>query len=267
MVDYSRYEALKIEKADRVATVTLNRPDSLNAVNPVMHRELCNIWLDLAIDDEINAIILTGAGRAFCAGGDVKGMDARNVDATRDFPMNPRDPGQLLNDILDVEQPIIAAINGDAIGLGATIALFCDITIAAETARLADTHVRIGVVAGDGGAVIWPPLIGPNRAKEYLMRGNLLNGAEAARLGLVNYAVPAAEVMPKAREIARELADGPRWATRWTKQSVNKLVKKALHQVLDASAALEAVTFVTPQHKEAARAFVEKRKPNFRALK
>jgi enoyl-CoA hydratase/carnithine racemase len=99
------------------------------------------------------------------------------------------------------------------------------------------------------------------------MRGNLLKGTEAARLGLVNYAVPAAEVMPKARELARELADGPRWAIRWTKQSVNKLVKKALHQVLDASAALEAVTFGTPQHQEAARAFVEKRKPNFRALK
>jgi enoyl-CoA hydratase len=267
MIDYSKYKAVLVEKDDRVATVTLNRPNSLNAVNDDMGADFDTLFRDLSRDEEIDAIILTGAGRAFCAGGDVKNMDARNVAATRDFPMDPRDPGRLLNDILDVEQPIIAAINGDAIGLGATIALFCDITIAAETARLADTHVRIGVVAGDGGAVIWPPLIGPNRAKEYLMRSNLLKGTEAARLGLVNYAVPAAEVMPKARELARELADGPRWAIRWTKQSVNKLVKKALHQVLDASAALEAVTFGTPQHQEAARAFVEKRKPNFRALK
>jgi enoyl-CoA hydratase len=267
MVDYSKYKAVIVEKDNRVATVTLNRPNSLNAVNDDMGRDFDTLFRDLSSDEEIDAIILTGAGRAFCAGGDVKGMDARNVDAKRDFPMNPRDPGLLLNDILDVQQPIIAAINGDAIGLGATIALFCDIQIASETARLADTHVRIGVVAGDGGAVIWPPLIGPNRAKEFLMRGNLMNGAEAARLGLVNYAVPAAEVMPKAREIARELADGPRWAIRWTKLSVNKLIKKALHQVLDTSAALEAVTFATPQHREAARAFVEKRKPNFRAPK
>lgn len=266
MIDYSKYKAVLVEKDDRVATVTLNRPDSLNAVNDDMSNDFETLFGDLARDEEIDAIILTGAGRAFCAGGDVKGMDARNA-AARDFAMNPRDPGKLLNNILDVGQPIIAAINGDAIGLGATIALFCDITIAAETARLADTHVRIGVVAGDGGAVIWPPLIGPNRAKEYLMRGNLLKGAEAASLGLVNYAVPAAEVMPKAREIARELADGSRWAIRWTKQSVNKLMKKALHQVLDASAALEAVTFATPQHREAARAFVEKRRPNFRDLK
>jgi enoyl-CoA hydratase len=241
--------------------------NALNAVNPDMNADFDTLFRDLSDDDEIDAIILTGAGRAFCAGGDIKNMDARNEGAAADFPMNPRDPGDLLNAILDVQQPIIAAINGDAIGLGATIALFCDIQVAAETARLADTHVRIGVVAGDGGAVIWPPLIGPNRAKEFLMRGNLINGAEAAKIGLVNYAVPVAEVMPKARELARELADGPRWAIRWTKLSVNKLVRKALNQVLDTSAALEAVTFVTPQHREAARAFVEKRKPNFRALK
>ncbi len=265
MADYSKYKAVVVEKDGRVATVTLNRPGSLNAVNDDMGADFDTLFRELSRDEEVDAIVITGAGRAFCAGGDVKNMDARNTAAARDFPMNPRDPGLLLNDILDVEQPIIAAINGDAIGLGATIALFCDITIAAETARLGDTHVRIGVVAGDGGAVIWPPLIGSNRAKEYLMRGNLINGVEAARLGLVNYALPAAEVLPKAREIARELADGPRWAIRWTKQSINKLIKRQLHQVLDASAALEAVTFVTPQHREAARAFVEKRKPNFRA--
>jgi enoyl-CoA hydratase len=267
MTDYSKYKAVLVEKDRGVATVTLNRPNSLNAVNDDMSADFDTLFTDLSNDEEVDAIVITGAGRAFCAGGDVKNMDARNVAAARDFAMNPRDPGDLLNDILDVQQPIIAAINGDAIGLGATIALFCDITIASETARLADTHVRIGVVAGDGGAVIWPPLIGPNRAKEFLMRGNIISGAEAARMGLVNYALPAAEVLPKARELARELADGPRWAIRWTKLSVNKLIKRELHRVLDASAALEAVTFATPQHQEAARAFVEKRKPNFRALK
>jgi enoyl-CoA hydratase len=267
MTDYTKYKAVLIEKNDRVATVTLNRPNSLNAVNDDLGSDFDTLFRDLSRDEEVDAIIITGAGRAFCAGGDIKNMNARNDDAALDFPVSPREPGKLLNDILEVEQPIIAAVNGDAIGMGANIALFCDITIAAETARFGDTHVRIGVVAGDGGAVIWPPLIGPSRAKEYLMRGNLINGVEAARMGLVNYAVPAAEVMPKAKEIARELADGPRWAIRWTKLSVNKLIKKSLHQVLDTSAALEAVTFVTPQHREAARAFVEKRRPNFRALK
>jgi enoyl-CoA hydratase len=262
MIDYSKYKAVLVEKDDRVATVTLNRPNSLNAVNDDMSDDFDTLFRDLSRDEGIDAIILTGAGRAFCAGGDVKGMDARNA-APRDFAMNPRDPGKLLNDILDVEQPIIAAINGDAIGLGATIALFCDITIAAETARLADTHVRIGVVAGDGGAVIWPHLVGVNRAKEFLMRGSMVNGADAARIGLVNYAVPAGDVMNKASELARELADGPRWAIRWTKVSVNKMLKESVNLVLDTSLAYEEVSMGLPDHDEAARAFVEKRKPVF----
>ena len=201
MIDYSKYKAVVVEKDNRVATVTLNRPNALNAVNPDMNADFDTLFRDLSADEEIDAIVLTGAGRAFCAGGDIKNMDARNEGGASDFPMNPRDPGELLNDILDVQQPIIAAINGDAIGLGATIALFCDITVAAETARLADTHVRIGVVAGDGGAVIWPPLIGPNRAKEFLMRGNLINGAEAAKIGLVNYALPPRKCCPKPRSL------------------------------------------------------------------
>ncbi len=167
MTDYSKYKTVLVEKDNGVATVTLNRPSALNAVNPDMNDDFDTLFRDLSADEEIDAIVLTGAGRAFCAGGDIKNMDARNEASARDFPMDPRDPGRLLNDILDVQQPIIAAINGDAIGLGATIALFCDIQVAAETARLADTHVRIGVVAGDGGASIWPPLINPNRAKEF----------------------------------------------------------------------------------------------------
>src|SRR5207237_7007168 len=141
----------------------------------------------------------------------------------------------LVQNMLDVEQPIIGAINGDAVGLGATIALLCDVIVASEKARFADTHVRVGIVAGDGGAVIWPLLIGPARAKEFLMRGNFINGADAMKMGLVNYAVPAEQVMAKAGEIARELADGPTWAIRWTKLSVNKWLKEQVNLVLDAS--------------------------------
>src|SRR5712691_6029207 len=264
-MDYSKYEALKIEKADRVATVTLNRHDSLNAVNPVMHRELCNIWLDLAIDDEVNAIILTGAGRAFCAGGDVKGMANRagSSDGRQRTLMTPAEGRRIVQNILEVEQPIIGAINGDAVGLGATIALLCDITVASEKARFADTHVKVGVVAGDGGAVIWPLLIGPHRAKEFLMRGNFINGAEAGRIGMVNYAVPPEQVMPKARELAQELADGPTWAIRWSKLAVNKWLKEQANLIMDASLAYEMMTFKTQDHQEAVKAFIEKRKPNF----
>jgi enoyl-CoA hydratase/carnithine racemase len=266
MSDYSRYEFIKIEKAQRVATVTLNRPDRLNAVSPELHHELMTIWNDLAEDREVNAIILTGAGRAFCAGGDVKGM-ASGTLATSSGSKTPRitaaEGRRLVEHMLDVEQPIIGAINGDAVGLGATLALLCDITVVSEKARFADTHVKVGVVAGDGGAVIWPLLIGPSRAKEFLMRGNFVNGADAFRMGMVNYAVAPEQVMAKARELAQELADGPTYAIRWSKLAVNKWLKQQANLILDASLAYEMLTFTTEDHREAARAFVEKRKPNF----
>lgn len=265
MTDYSRYECIKIEKADKLATVTLNRPDSLNAVNNQLHNELERIWIDLAEDDEVNAIVLTGAGRAFCAGGDVKNMASRagSGEGRRRTLVTPAGGRRIVENMLDVEQPIIGAINGDAVGLGATIALLCDVTVASNKARFGDTHVRVGIVAGDGGAVIWPLLIGPSRAKEFLMRGNLITGAEGVKIGLVNYAVDPDQVMAKANEIARELADGPTWAIRWTKLAVNKWLKEQANLILDASLAYEMVTFNTEDHREAARAFVEKRRAKF----
>jgi enoyl-CoA hydratase len=266
MPDYSRYEFIKVEKAERVATVTLNRPDRLNAVNPGLHHELMTIWNDLAEDREVNAIILTGAGRAFCAGGDVKGMASGTLASAsggKAERITAAEGRRIVQNMLDVEQPIIGAINGDAVGLGATIALLCDIIVASEKARFADTHVKVGVVAGDGGAVIWPLLIGPARAKEFLMRGNFVNGADAFKMGMVNYAVAPEQVMAKARELAQELADGPTYAIRWSKLAVNKWLKQQANLILDASLAYEMVTFTTEDHREAARAFVEKRKPNF----
>ena len=148
-------------------------------------------------------------------------------------------------------------------GLCSTVALFCDIVVASETPRIADTRVKVGIVAGDGGAVIWPHLVGVNRAKEYLMRGNMIRGAEAERLGLVNYAVPAEQVLPKARELAEELANGATWAIRWTKSSVNKILRERMNLILDTSLAYEWLTFQTDDHREAAQSFVEKRRPQF----
>jgi enoyl-CoA hydratase len=270
-MDYSDYQYVKVETVDRVATVTLNRPDSLNAVNSRLHHELEQVWLDLAADPDVNAIILTGAGRAFCAGGDVKGMAAGSLMAGDGGKKSRFDRGpiaasngrRVVENMLDVEQPIIGAINGDAVGLGATLALLCDIIVVSEKARFADTHVKVGVVAGDGGAVIWPLLIGPHRAKEFLMRGNFINGAEAGRIGMVNYAVAPEQVMPRARELAQELADGPTLAIRGSKLAVNKWLKDQANLIMDAGLAYEMLTFRTEDHKEAAQAFVEKRKPDF----
>ncbi len=269
-MDYSAYEFLKVEFAERVATLTINRPDRLNAVNGPLHHELEQVWIDLAADGDVNAIIFTGAGRAFCAGGDIKGMaEGGFVDSAKKGKGRGRGPitaangRRLVENMLDVEQPIIGTINGDAIGLGATLALLSDIIVVSEKARFADTHVKVGVVAGDGGAVIWPLLVGPHRAKEFLMRGNFNNGAEAGRIGMVNYAVAPEQVMAKAQELAQELADGPTFAIRWSKLAVNKWLKTQANLIMDAGLAYEMMTFNTWHHKEAVSAFVEKRKPNF----
>jgi enoyl-CoA hydratase len=268
MADYSRYEFIKVEKEGKLATLTLNRPESLNAIHAPLHREIEDIWMEVARDVDVNAIILTGAGKAFSAGGDVKGMDARiDPDEARRYSlMTVSNARRLIQSMLAVEQPIIGAINGDAVGLGATIALFCDVVIAAEKARFGDPHVKVGIVAGDGGAIIWPALIGVSRAKEFLMTGKLINAVEAERIGLVNHAVPPDQVLPKARELALELANGPTWAIRYTKVSVNKWLSNQVNLILDASLGFEMLTFNTADHKEATRAWVEKRKPLFKGF-
>src|ERR1700681_2274153 len=215
-IDYSDYEFLKVEVADRVATITINRPEALHAVNNVVHHELEQIWIDVRADHDVNAIILTGAGRAFCAGGDVKGMAAGTLSGSTGKKGKGRGRGpiaasngrRLVDNMLDVEQPIIGAINGDAVGLGATLALLCDITVVSEKARFADTHVKVGVVAGDGGAVIWPLLIGPARAKEFLMRGHFVNGADAFKMGMGNYAVAPEQGMAEGGARAQGAAGG-----------------------------------------------------------
>lgn len=266
MTDYSKYQRFQIKKEGRLAVVTLNRPEARNAIDHQTHVELLTLFVDLAEDEEIFSILLTGAGDTFTVGGDVKGMKDRPAgDVVKEGTsvLDPAPARRIVHSLLDCDKPIVCAINGHAIGLGATLALFCDITVISDTAKIADPHVKIGLVAGDGGASIWPLLVGPNRAKEYLMRGTTLSGAEAAAVGLVNYSVPAEDVYAKAHEIARELADGPTWAIRWTKLSVNKWLKDQVNLILDTSIALEIATFHTEDHKEAVRAFIEKRRPSF----
>jgi enoyl-CoA hydratase len=268
MSRYAEYECLKIEVENRVATLTLNRPEARNAINQRLIRELRRIWDDLADDPAVNVVLLTGAGKYFSVGGDVKAMSERpGGDVLEEGEVHdPMVGRRLVNRQLELDKPIVAAINGDCIGLAATHALLCDITVMSEDARIGDSHVnKAGLVAGDGGTVIWPLLVGVNKAKEYLMRGTLIKGREAERIGLVNHCVPAAEVMGAARAIAQELADGPSWAIRWTKLSINQIIKDRANRLLEASMALEQVTFATGDHREATRSFKEKRKPKFGA--
>ncbi|MFN8558947.1 MAG: enoyl-CoA hydratase/isomerase family protein [Dehalococcoidia bacterium] len=156
MVDFSGYETIRVERDGDILILTMNRPDRLNAVNGVMHRELAHIFLDVDRDQESNVVVLTGEGRAFCAGGDVGGMTSEAGSNMIQEGVRVRgEPHLIVETLLSVEKPVIAMVNGPAIGLGATIALLCDVVVAAEDARIGDTHVKVGLVAGDGGAVIW----------------------------------------------------------------------------------------------------------------
>ena len=266
-IDYSEFDFFTVEIGeDGVALVTMNDADKLNAVGPHNHWQLEDIWLKLGRDERIKAIVLTGAGRAFSAGGDIKKMAER---AQTEYGLKyalrvPLNTVRLWDQMLLCPQPIIAAVNGDAIGLGTSLMLFCDMSIVADDARLGDTHIKVGLVAGDGGAVMWPLLVGPQKAKEYLMRGKLLTGAKAEEIGLVNYAYPKAQVLDEALKVAREIAGQPVWAVRYSKASVNKQVKAQVNAVLELSIAYESMTMLTADYKEAATAFANKQTPSFK---
>ena len=257
------FTTLQLERKGHVLRVTIAHPTSeLNAVDEALHSDLTRLFAGLRREEDARAVLLTGRGRAFSAGGDFawfpKLREAGRMEALR------RDAKQLIWDLLDVEVPIVAAVNGHAMGLGASIALACDVILMADTATIGDPHVRVGIVAGDGGTAIWPLAVGPARAKEYLLTGDPLTAAEAERIGLVNRVVPAADLDATAMKMAERLAAGAPLAIRYTKLAVNKLLKDALNVAFDTSTAYELVTFQSEDHQEALAAIREKRRPVFK---
>lgn len=262
MLDQANYEAIRIEKEDGIAVLTLNRPERLNAVNSAMHSELTTVFNDVQADADVRVAVLTGAGRGFCSGGDFGSDRALRPPPKTGLTMM-QEARLIVDRILDCEKPLVAAVNGPAVGLGATIALLCDIVIAARHARIGDTHVKMGITAGDGGAVIWPLLVGVNRAKQFLMTGDLLSAEEAHALGLVNAVVDEGQALPEAMAFARRLAAGPPYAIQSTKVAVNKYIKAVSNLVLPLSLALEEVSMTKQDHAEAVKAFQEKREPRF----
>ncbi len=262
MEGYGGYQAITVARERRVLTVTLNRPAVLNAVNAVLHRELARIFYDIAADPETDIVVLTGAGRAFCAGGDMDWLQGA-IDEPVRFEQIAVEAKQIVFGLLDCEKPVICRLNGDAVGLGATLALFCDIIIAADSARIGDLHVNVGLSAGDGAAIIWPQLIGYPRAKEFLMTGRLVDGTEAAALGLVNEAVPLDELDARVAAMVAKLEAGATQAIRFTKVSINLGLKQLAHAMMDASIAYESLTNFSPDHQEGLDAFRERRKPAF----
>ena len=256
------YQHLLLDRQGAVVILTLNRPEKLNAINHVMHEELIDALRQLDDDADSNVIVMTGAGRGFCSGGDVATMPgAGETEALRREEIQVHRAGRhLLEAYLWAEKPIIAMVNGPASGLGATIALFSDIVIASNEAHFSDSHVNVGLVAGDGGSVIWPLLMGISRAKEYLMTGDRLTGPEAERLGLVNHAVPADELRPFTLQFAERLAAQPPFAVRATKAAVNRQLRRAVEDVQDLSGAWQRISLKSDEHKTAVQAFMERRK-------
>jgi enoyl-CoA hydratase len=260
--NYDQYEGLLVQKQDKVMTITLNAPESLNSFTGGMHNSMSRIWDDVNDDPEVHVVVLTGAGRAFSAGGNVINMQ-KKIDDTASWDAGMPEAKRIVFRILECDKPIIARVNGHAVGLGATVALLCDIIIAADHAKIGDPHVNAGLVAGDGGALIWPQLVGFARAKEYLLTGDLMSAAEAERIGLINHAVPADQLDEKVYSLARRLASGPMKSIRWTKQTINVPLRQLAHSMMDLSLSLETQSNLSKDHQEAVWAFGEKRKPNF----
>jgi enoyl-CoA hydratase len=257
MHGYTRFE---FARDGRVLTASIAAPGAVNAVDGALHAELARVFTDLQHDPDSDLIVLTGKGRAFCAGGDFDWFDEQIAN-----PAKFRDIGweakRIVTSLLEVEKPVICRLNGAAAGLGATIALLCDVIIADEKAVIGDPHVKVGLVAGDGGAVIWPALIGMARAKEYLLTGDLLTAHKAAEIGLINHAVPADQLDAKVAEVAAKILGNPRHAVRWTKTVMNQPLKQLAIQSMDASIAYETLSNMTADRAEAVAAFRERRAP------
>ena len=259
MLDPGRYDAITIDKRDDgVALCTLDRPERLNAVNAVMHAELARLTREADADPAVKVIVLTGAGRAFCAGGDFGPQPDGETGA-----MTLEEARQIVDHLLECSKPVISAVNGYAMGLGATVALLADVVYAARSATFADTHVVMGIGAGDGGQLIWPLLMGVNRAKYYLMTGERLTATEAERLGLVNFVVDDGTVVIEAIALATRLAAGPGLAISASKVAVNSYMRMISNLVLPLSLSLEGRTMSSEDHHEAVRAFQDKRPPTF----
>jgi enoyl-CoA hydratase len=215
-----------------------------------------------AYDADTHVVLLTANGDSFSVGGDFSWFEdcIENPELWRQAI---RDGEQIIEGILNLEKPIVAKLPGDAIGGGATYSLFCDIIVAPEDAKIGDPHVKAGLTAGDGGAVIWPLLTSINKAKELLMRGSIISAAKAEDLGLVNHAVPADELDATVDEIIEDLANGPQLATRYTKMAVNDHIEFAVTNILRESLAMEGITQVHRDHEEAVQAFLSDRRPDF----
>ncbi len=259
---YQAYTKLLIERpADRILKITFNKPQSYNSVDAETHTQITNIWRDIDADPTVSAVIVTGAGKAFSAGGDFSLVE-RMLDDPIQRMMSWKEAKDLVYNIINCSKVIVSAINGPAVGAGLVVGILADVSIAGKSARIVDGHTRLGVAAGDVACIIWPLLCGMAKAKYYLLTCRPVDGEEAERIGLVSMCVEDDKLQQTAMEIATELANGAQSAIRWTKYALNNWLRMA-GPTFDASTALEMLGFAGSEIREGLAAHLEKRKPLF----
>jgi enoyl-CoA hydratase len=252
-------DCLLVESRGPIRIVRLNRPEQLNASSPELHKRLSEIWTELAADRDARAVVITGEGKAFSAGGDldlIKDMD-------RDFGLRRQvllEAKAIVRGLVDFPLPLVAAVNGPAVGLGCSLVSLCDVVFMSETAYLADPHVTIGLVAGDGGAVTFPLMMSLLKAKEYLLTGDRIPAEEALRLGLANRVVKPENLLDDALAYAERLAAQPRRAVEGTKRTLNLHLSNAMAGILDFAISAESESFDCPEHHAAIDAMTERMK-------
>ncbi|WP_447752256.1 enoyl-CoA hydratase/isomerase family protein [Sphingopyxis fribergensis] len=263
---YEQFTALRLERTEGILTITISNPAKKNAVTPQMSEELATIWEAVWTDAETRVVILTGDGDNFCSGADLSGIAARHGSAPPERLTHPttRVAKKHVYGIMECEKPVLAKVRGVAYGLGVNMALASDMVFASDNARLCDSHVKAGMVAGDGGVLLWPLAIGFHRAKQYLMTGEPVPAKLAAEIGLINACVPDAELDAHVQAMAEKLRDLPPHAINYTKMSLNLALKQMTQTAFEASLAYEIYSMGMNDFKEATTAFVEKRKGVFK---
>lgn len=249
-------DEISVESDGPVRIVRLNRPWALNATDQGLHRALAGIWPVLSADQAARAVVLTGEGRGFCAGGDMSVLK----DVQDDLDLRRRmidEARRIMTSMVEFPLPMVAAVNGPAVGLGCSLAVSCDVVLMGESAYMADPHVAIGLVAGDGGAVLWPVLTSVLKAKEYLFTGDRIPAAQAVEMGLATRVLPAEQVLDEAVRLAHRFASLPAQAVQDTKRAVNMHLKRAMAGVLEFAAAAESECFVSVDHRKAVARFLD----------
>ena len=254
---YAPTPHLIVEQDGPVTILTMNNPDMLNAFLDDMHEAMQEIWMHLAKDQSVRAVVLTGAGRAFSAGGNIPGF-IRDYEDQEHRRISLRGAQRLMEAMAEFPKPVVAAVNGPAVGLGCSVAVGCDIVLIAESTYMADTHVNIGLVCGDGGAVAWPLLMSFLKAKEYLLLGDRIPAAECVNLGLANHVVPDDQLLDTAKDYAHRLAKQPKQAIQETKRALNLHLQEAIRLVAPFALSAEAESFGTEDLKATIDGFKSK---------